>query len=185
MPLASIYSSTAARTPTISADVAGFPDLILVRPPRLVVAELKSVRGPVTARQQLWLDDVAAVPGIEVHVWRPDDWARYDSMVTRTLRISVGYYEAAKTAHDAIASLERTNRRTNPLRDRRTREPANVAHRQGGHMKRTNPLDPYTRAMRGDKHRSIGLYGAPIIPGTHHATGTVISQSLRPRRRPR
>ena len=104
MPLASIYSSTAARTPTISADVAGFPDLILVRPPRLVVAELKSVRGPVTARQQLWLDDVAAVPGIEVHVWRPDDWARYDSMVTRTLRISVGYYEAAKTAHDAIAS---------------------------------------------------------------------------------
>jgi hypothetical protein len=52
-------------------------------------------------------------------------------------------------------------------------------------MKRTNPPDPYTRAMRGDKHGSIGFHGAPIIPGTHRATGTVISQSLRPRRRPR
>jgi hypothetical protein len=41
---------------------------------------------------------------------RVSDWARYDSMVTQTLRISVGYYEATKTAHDAIANLERTNR---------------------------------------------------------------------------
>lgn len=41
---------------------------------------------------------------------RESDWARYDSMVTPTLRISIGYYEVAKTAHDAIAELERTNR---------------------------------------------------------------------------
>jgi hypothetical protein len=39
---------------------------------------------------------------------RESDWARYDSMVNPTLRISIGYYETAKTAHEAIAKRERT-----------------------------------------------------------------------------
>ena len=52
---------------------AGFPDVILVRPPRLVVAELKSERGRLRSEQRVWLEALAAC-GIETHVWRPSDW---------------------------------------------------------------------------------------------------------------
>ncbi len=55
---------------------AGFPDLILARPGRLIAAELKSARGRVTGGQAEWLDVLAAVGGpVEVRVWRPADWA--------------------------------------------------------------------------------------------------------------
>jgi hypothetical protein len=53
---------------------AGFPDLVMVRPPRLVFAELKSVTGRVTPAQQMWVDCLKAVPGVEVHVWLPANW---------------------------------------------------------------------------------------------------------------
>ncbi len=52
---------------------AGWPDEVLCRPPRLVVAELKSAKGAVSDKQQEWLDALALIPGIEVHVWRPCD----------------------------------------------------------------------------------------------------------------
>lgn len=55
---------------------AGFPDETLVRGERLVFAELKSAKGVVSDLQQLWLDALAAVPGVEVHVFRPADWER-------------------------------------------------------------------------------------------------------------
>ena len=55
---------------------SGFPDLILVRPPRLVVAELKTERGRVAAAQQRWLWTFAQVPWLEVEIWRPGDWDR-------------------------------------------------------------------------------------------------------------
>lgn len=50
----------------------GFPDLVLVRAPELVVAELKTLRGKVSAEQQEWLDNLARC-GVEVYVWRPSD----------------------------------------------------------------------------------------------------------------
>jgi len=53
---------------------AGLPDLILLRPPRCIVAELKSEKGRVSAEQQSWLDGFSQVLGIEVYVWRPSDW---------------------------------------------------------------------------------------------------------------
>ncbi len=52
----------------------GFPDLILAKPGRLVVAELKSARGRVTPVQAEWLDAFAGT-AVEVFVWRPADWA--------------------------------------------------------------------------------------------------------------
>lgn len=52
---------------------AGYPDTTLVRGSRLVYAELKSMRGKVTAAQQQWLDALRRVPGVEVYVWRPDE----------------------------------------------------------------------------------------------------------------
>lgn len=60
------------RTP-VAGDGQGFPDLILLRGPRLVVAELKQKGKKPTAAQKEWLDRWKAVPCAEVYVWRPDD----------------------------------------------------------------------------------------------------------------
>jgi hypothetical protein len=54
----------------VSGEGAGWPDLVLVRPPRIVVAELKAEKGRLTGDQDAWLSDLAAC-GIDVHVWRP------------------------------------------------------------------------------------------------------------------
>lgn len=50
----------------------GWPDLALVRPPRFMLAELKTDEGRLTARQQEVIADLQA-SGIEVHIWRPVD----------------------------------------------------------------------------------------------------------------
>jgi hypothetical protein len=52
---------------------AGFPDEVLLRPPRLIFAELKSERGKLRAEQEAWLAELRHVPGIEVYEWRPED----------------------------------------------------------------------------------------------------------------
>lgn len=56
----------------------GFPDLVLVKPPRLIFAELKV--NPETQRagrpsldQEGWLSDLRQVVGAECHLWRPAD----------------------------------------------------------------------------------------------------------------
>lgn len=54
--------------------VAGYPDCTLVRRGRLVYAELKRDGEYPTEAQVAWLDDLGGVPGVEVHVWRPEDW---------------------------------------------------------------------------------------------------------------
>lgn len=53
---------------------AGWPDLAMVRTGRLVLAELKTERGQVSAEQRQWLDLLGTVAGAEVHLWRPSDW---------------------------------------------------------------------------------------------------------------
>jgi hypothetical protein len=71
------------RTP-VQGDGVGFPDLILVRPPRLIAAELKTKVGKLRPEQTAWLDLLRACPGVEVHVWRPAD---FDD-ITATLRLA-------------------------------------------------------------------------------------------------
>jgi hypothetical protein len=51
----------------------GFPDLVLVRPPRVIFAELKVNTRP-TFEQAQWLDDLSEVSGVEVYLWTPDNW---------------------------------------------------------------------------------------------------------------
>lgn len=71
--------------------VAGFPDLVMLRGPRMVVAELKtdSPRAKVSPDQRRWLEAFALVgldpgwevaarrqlrgPVVETYVWRPAD----------------------------------------------------------------------------------------------------------------
>ena len=52
----------------------GFPDLVLLRPPRLIFAELKSKRGRVDFEQATWLNGLNEVKGVEQYCWRPADW---------------------------------------------------------------------------------------------------------------
>ena len=61
----------------------GWPDLAMIRGPRMIAAELKAEKGTVTEHQQAWLDALAEVPGIECYVWRPSSW--YAGEVERVL----------------------------------------------------------------------------------------------------
>ena len=53
---------------------AGFPDLVLCRPPTVIFAELKTQKGRVSPAQDAWLQALARCPGVSVFVWRPSDW---------------------------------------------------------------------------------------------------------------
>ncbi len=56
---------------------SGFPDIVAIRPPRLMVVELKTQTGRLTFEQQSWLTDFEVVrqeKGIEAYVWRPCHW---------------------------------------------------------------------------------------------------------------
>lgn len=55
-------------------DPAGFPDIVLVRGPRLLFVELKRDTTYPRASQREWLEALRAVAGIEVYVWRPKQW---------------------------------------------------------------------------------------------------------------
>lgn len=52
---------------------AGFPDLVLVRRPRVIFAELKSRRGKLTDDQRAWLLALGGC-SVERYIWRPADW---------------------------------------------------------------------------------------------------------------
>lgn len=60
----------------------GWPDLVLVRPPRFVLVELKTNKGRVRPRQAIILDMLRACC-LDVRLWRPKDW---DDEVLPTLR---------------------------------------------------------------------------------------------------
>jgi hypothetical protein len=61
------------RTP-VAGDGRGWPDLTLVRPPRLLFVELKSARGKLRPEQSDWLDVLRLLPGAEVYLSTPADW---------------------------------------------------------------------------------------------------------------
>jgi hypothetical protein len=52
----------------------GFPDLVLVKPPRLIVAELKTEKGRLSAHQEVWLHRFLQIDGVEVYLWKPSQW---------------------------------------------------------------------------------------------------------------
>lgn len=51
---------------------AGLPDLVLVKPPRLLFVELKAQHGRLSPLQRDWLQALEQVPGVEVYLWRPE-----------------------------------------------------------------------------------------------------------------
>ena len=61
---------------------SGEPDLRLVRPPRYVLAELKSQHGRLSIEQSAAIALLEQCPGVEVYTWKPSDW----QMIVRVLR---------------------------------------------------------------------------------------------------
>ncbi len=46
----------------------------MVRPPRLMFVELKSENGTVSDDQEGWHEDLRAIEGAEMYIWRPANW---------------------------------------------------------------------------------------------------------------
>lgn len=69
------------RTP-VTADGAGWPDLVLVRD-RMVVAELKGTDGRLAPNQRRWLDALRTA-GIEAYCWWPTDWDQIETTLARS-----------------------------------------------------------------------------------------------------
>lgn len=63
----------------------GFPDLVLIKPPRIIFAELKREGGHPTPAQRDWLEMLKACPGVETFLWYPSDW---DDIVKILLGVS-------------------------------------------------------------------------------------------------
>ena len=53
----------------------GFPDLVLVRPPRLIFAELKVGKSKPRPEQNEWLVALLNSSSAEVYLWTPVDWS--------------------------------------------------------------------------------------------------------------
>lgn len=51
----------------------GWVDLVCLKPPVLVLAELKTAQGRLTPHQRQWLESLRQVTTVSTHLWRPDD----------------------------------------------------------------------------------------------------------------
>jgi hypothetical protein len=58
----------------------GFPDLVLVKPPKVIFAELKVGRRRPTVPQLVWLQSLAS-SGQDVRLWRPTDWPEIERLL--------------------------------------------------------------------------------------------------------
>ncbi len=71
--LAKIMGWKVYHTQDSRKSVEGFPDLVLLRRKRMIVAELKSLSGRTTNQQTEWLN-AFRVAEVQTYLWTPDDW---------------------------------------------------------------------------------------------------------------
>ena len=64
----------------VQGDGAGFPDLIMLRHNRRIMAELKAAKGRTTPEQVTWLA-AAKDADFEVYIWRPKDIANIEKIL--------------------------------------------------------------------------------------------------------
>ncbi len=64
----------------------GFPDLVLVRPPVVLFAELKSEDGKLRPEQREWLEALSRCEGVEARLWRPSDFGEIERMLCKRTR---------------------------------------------------------------------------------------------------
>lgn len=73
------WSSKGYRTP-IQGD-PGFPDLVMVRPPRVIIAEIKTDRGELSPAQREWVLDLYGCRSVESYLWKPCMWEEIDKVL--------------------------------------------------------------------------------------------------------
>lgn len=61
----------------------GFPDLVLVRPPRVIFSELKTNKGRVRPEQKWWRSLLEGCPGVEYYLWRPSEESQVREVLAR------------------------------------------------------------------------------------------------------
>lgn len=71
----SVYYAT-----PVQADGEGFPDLVMLKGNRKIVAEIKSEKGKCSDAQTEWLN-AWELAGAEVYVWRPKDWDEIEKIL--------------------------------------------------------------------------------------------------------
>lgn len=71
--LARLRGWWAYSVPDSRRSAAGWPDLALLRPPRLLLRELKTDRGRLRSEQREVMAALSAC-GLDVKVWRPSMW---------------------------------------------------------------------------------------------------------------
>ena len=57
----------------VQADGKGYPDLTLVKPPRVLFVEVKGDDGRMSPEQVVWIGNLKSCPGVETYVWRQKD----------------------------------------------------------------------------------------------------------------
>ena len=73
----SVYYAT-----PVQADGEGFPDLVLLKGNRVIVAEIKSEKGKLSDAQRDWLS-AWEMTEADVYVWRPQDWDEIEKRLSR------------------------------------------------------------------------------------------------------
>jgi len=66
-----------------TATSPGVPDLWLLRPPKLLVIELKSEKGKLSPAQEEWLGALQHVETIEAFCWKPAHWPLIEEALRR------------------------------------------------------------------------------------------------------
>jgi len=80
MELATLLGWRCYHVPDSRRCEAGWPDLALWRPPRFLLAELKTERGRASPIQQRTLAELRDC-GLEVHLWRPSQWGTIEMIL--------------------------------------------------------------------------------------------------------
>lgn len=86
--LANLYDWAYYHTWNSRHSTAGFPDLTLVRPPRLIFAELKKTGKYPTKAQKAWLAALGECPGVEAYLWREADLQDIADILSRVSRVT-------------------------------------------------------------------------------------------------
>ena len=61
----------------------GEPDLRMIRPPRVVFAELKTMKGKLSLHQKRAKALLEECGGVEYCLWRPSDWDAIEDILNR------------------------------------------------------------------------------------------------------
>lgn len=64
----------------------GFPDLVLARPPKLILAELKSATGRLSDDQKIAKQILEQCTEVEYHLWKPKNQTEIGDILTRNPR---------------------------------------------------------------------------------------------------